>query len=265
MVGPPNLPPEGSLPARRTLLVTPTPSSPTSGASRPTTGLQVLVVEDDAVLGKALQRGLEESGHACHWTRSGARGLEFALSQKFDALVLDLMLPDLPGLEVLQRLRREGIQTPVLVLTALGSVDERVTGLQAGADDYLVKPFAFPELLARLAAITRRSLRLQSNTLRAGPLELDLSTRRVTRAGRELDLTPTEFSLLELLMRHAGQVLTRKMICEHLWDSDWEGVTNVIEVHVNRLRAKIDRDFETPLLQTVRGRGYVLRAAENHE
>ncbi len=257
-------PVEGAVLPETLPVVTSADRSPTAGEPPPAASLHVLVVEDDAVLGKALHRGLEESGHTCHWTRSGARGLEFALSQRFDALVLDLMLPDLPGLELLQRLRGEGIQTPVLVLTALGSVDERVAGLQAGADDYLVKPFAFAELLARLDAVTRRSLRMQSNTLRAGPLELDLSTRRVTRAGRELDLTPTEFSLLELLMRHAGQVLTRKMICEHLWDSDWEGVTNVIEVHINRLRTKIDRSFETPLLHTVRGRGYVLRAAENH-
>jgi two-component system OmpR family response regulator/two-component system copper resistance phosphate regulon response regulator CusR len=171
------------------------------------------------------------------------------------------MLPDLPGLELLSSVRSAGIQTPVLILTALGSVDERVAGLEAGADDYLVKPFAFPELLARLAAITRRSLQLNAQQLTAGPLSLDLSTRRVLRHGKEIDLTPTEFSLLEFLMRNAGQVVTRKMICEHLWDADWEGVTNVIEVHVNRLRSKIDRDFAVPLLQTVRGRGYVLRSS----
>ncbi|QDU37543.1 Transcriptional regulatory protein CusR [Maioricimonas rarisocia] len=219
----------------------------------------VLVVEDDPVLGKALQRGLEDGGHRCTWMRNGRRGLEQALAQKFDAIVLDLMLPELGGLDLLRALRLEGIRTPVLILSALGSVEERVNGLNAGADDYLVKPFAFPELLARLSAITRRSFQTKAQQLIVGPLTLDLSTRRVSRDDCEIDLTPTEFSLLELLMRNAGQVLTRKMMCEHLWDSDWEGVTNVIEVHINRLRAKIDREFDTQLLQTVRGRGYVLR------
>jgi two-component system OmpR family response regulator/two-component system copper resistance phosphate regulon response regulator CusR len=222
--------------------------------------MDVLIVEDDAVLGKALLRGLEETGHTVNWVKSGRRGLELAMSQKCDAIVLDLMLPDLGGLELLRQLRSKGIQTPVLILTALGSVDERVAGLRAGADDYLVKPFAFPELLARLDTITRRSLQLASQHMTIGPLSLDLSLRRVTRAGREIDLTPTEFSLLEFLMRKAGQVVTRRMVCEHLWEADWDGVTNVIEVHITRLRSKIDRDFSEPLLHTVRGRGYVLRA-----
>jgi len=222
--------------------------------------IEALIVEDDMVLGKALKRGLEDAGHASVWAKGGHRGLELALTQKADVIILDLMLPDLPGLELLRRLRNEGIHTPVLVLTALGSVDERVLGLQAGADDYLVKPFAFPELLARLIAITRRrTYQLNSMQLTAGPLTLELSSRRVTREGREIDLTPTEFNLLEFLTRNAGQVVTRKMLCEHLWESDWEGVTNVIEVHITRLRAKMDRDFESPMLHTIRGRGYVLR------
>jgi two-component system OmpR family response regulator/two-component system copper resistance phosphate regulon response regulator CusR len=223
--------------------------------------VNILIIEDDPVLGRALRQGLEESGHMCEWNRSGLRGLEQALAQKSDAIVLDRMLPDVPGLDVLRRLRLQGVRTPVLILTALGSIAERVEGLHHGADDYLVKPFAFPELLARLTAITRRSLQLSSQQLTAGPLTLDLGARRVTRDGLDISLTPTEFSLLEFLMRNAGQVVTRRMLCEHLWDADWEGVTNLIEVHVNRLRAKIDRDFETPLLQTVRGRGYVLRSA----
>jgi two-component system OmpR family response regulator/two-component system copper resistance phosphate regulon response regulator CusR len=223
--------------------------------------MELLVVEDDAVLGKALRKGLGEAGHQCKWVRSGHKGLEAALGQQFDAVVLDLMLPDRSGIEVLNELREQGIQTPVLVLTALGSIDDRVRGLNCGADDYLVKPFAFAELTARLEAVCRRAMARPSRQLQVGPLRLDLTTRRVTREQTEIDLTPTEFSLLEFLMRYAGQVVTRKMLCEHLWESDWEGVTNVIEVHVNRLRSKIDRGFEEPLVHTVRGRGYVLRGS----
>lgn len=223
--------------------------------------MDILIVEDDEVLGKALTRGLEESGHRCTWAKNGEKGYACAAAQKCDTIILDLMLPDRSGLDVLRSLRAQGIRTPVLILTALGSVDERVDGLNAGADDYLIKPFSFPELLARLAAISRRSINLSAQQLVVGPLSLDLSLRRVTRDSVEIDLTPTEFSLLEFLMRNAGQVLTRKMLCEHLWDSYWEGVTNVIEVHVTRLRAKIDRDFDQSLLQTVRGRGYVLRVS----
>lgn len=222
--------------------------------------MNLLVVEDDAVLGKALQQGLTEAGYDCTWVRNGQKGRDLALGQQFDAVVLDLMLPDLNGMDVLREMRQQGVQTPVLVLTALGSVDDRVAGLNSGADDYLVKPFAFPELTARLEAIGRRSVARPSTSLVVGPLRLDMTTRRVTRGAQEITLTPTEFSLLEYLMRYNGQVVTRKMLCEHLWEADWEGVTNVIEVHINRLRAKVDRDFEQPLIHTVRGRGYVLRA-----
>lgn len=223
--------------------------------------MRVLVIEDDAVIGRALAQGLEESGHECDLAASGRAGLNRAQLQLSDVIVLDLALPELDGMTLLRQLRSQGIDTPVLILTSLGSVDDRVAGLEAGGDDYLVKPFAFPELLARLTAITRRSINQSAQLLEVGQLMLDLSTRRVTREGKEIDLTPTEFSLLEFLMRNAGQVLTRKMICEHLWEADWEGVTNVIEVHVTRLRGKIDRGFNEPLLHTVRGRGYVLRAA----
>ncbi len=221
--------------------------------------MNILVVEDDAVLGKALKKGLQEQGHECDWLRDGQLGLSHALNRQPDAIVLDLMLPDIHGLDVLKTLRAKGVRTPVLVLTALGTVDERVAGLHAGADDYLVKPFSFAELLARLDAITRRSFQNTSQHLTVGPLSLDLTTRRVRRDDREIELTPTEFSLLEFLIRHAGQVVTRKMLCEHLWEADWEGVTNVIEVHVSRLRSKIDRGFDVPLMHTIRGRGYVLR------
>lgn len=221
--------------------------------------MNLLVIEDDPVLGKALQKGLNESGHACEWVRNGRKGLDEARTQRFDAVVLDLMLPDLPGIDIMTSLRTEGIRTPVLMLTAMGSVEDRVNGLKSGADDYLVKPFAFPELIARLEAIGRRAADRPSSTMAAGPLTLDLTNRRVSRAGTEIALTPTEFSLLEYLIRYQGQVVTRKMLCEHLWESDWEGVTNVVEVHINRLRGKIDRGFDEPLIQTVRGRGYVLR------
>jgi two-component system OmpR family response regulator/two-component system copper resistance phosphate regulon response regulator CusR len=223
--------------------------------------VKVLIIEDDAVIGRALAQGLQEAGHECDVATNGQAGLAKAQLQLTDAIVLDLALPELDGMTVLRQLRSQGIDTPVLILTSLGSVDDRVAGLEAGGDDYLVKPFAFPELLARLTAITRRSINQNSQLLEVGQLMLDLSTRRVTREDKEIDLTPTEFSLLEFLMRNAGQVLTRKMICEHLWEADWEGVTNVIEVHVTRLRGKIDRGFSEPLLHTVRGRGYVLRAA----
>jgi len=222
--------------------------------------MNLLVVEDDQALGDALLRGLREAGHGCQWARSGERGFEEAISQKFDALILDLMLPDLPGMDVMRQIRSAGVRTPVLILTALGSVDDRVNGLNSGADDYLVKPFAFAELLARLEAISRRNKDRPGTLLQAGPLALDLAKRCVTRDGVEISLTPTEFSLLEYLMRYAGQVVTRKMLCEHLWEADWEGVTNVVEVHINRLRGKVDKGFDEPLIQTVRGRGYLLKA-----
>ncbi len=222
--------------------------------------MNLLIIEDDAILGKAVQRGLLEAGHQCDWVRSGQKGFEEAQSQQFDVILLDLLLPDLPGLEVLKSLRAQGQRTPVLILTALGTIDERVAGLNAGADDYMVKPFAFPELIARLDAICRRSQAKPSASTVVGELTLNLTNRRVIRQERELDLTPTEFSLLEFLMRYAGQVVTRKMLCEHLWDSNWEGATNVIEVHINRLRSKVDKGYDRQLIQTVRGRGYSLLA-----
>jgi len=230
-------------------------------AAAGTRDMDLLIIEDDNALGKAIHRGLTEAGHECRWVRSGQRGYEEATTQKFDAIILDLMLPDLSGKEVMRMVRKAGVRTPVMMLTALGSVEDRVQGLNAGADDYLVKPFAFPELLARLEAICRRTQDRPGSTLAVGPLTLDLATRRVTRGGTEITLTPTEFSLLEFLMRYAGQVVTRKMLCEHLWEADWEGVTNVVEVHINRLRGKVDKGFDEPLIQTIRGRGYLLKAA----
>jgi two-component system OmpR family response regulator/two-component system copper resistance phosphate regulon response regulator CusR len=222
--------------------------------------MQILVVEDEQTLGRAVQRGILDAGHQCEWVQGGRRGLNEAMTQKYDAVVLDLMLPELSGSDVLKQLRSSGVRTPVLILTAKGSLEDRVEGLRDGADDYLVKPFALAELLARIDAICRRVQSRPSSEMTAGPLHLDLSNRRATRDEKEIALTPTEFSLLEYLMRHAGQVVTRKMLCEHLWEADWEGVTNVVEVHINRLRGKVDRGFPEPLIHTVRGRGYVLRA-----
>jgi two-component system, OmpR family, response regulator len=221
--------------------------------------MHLLIVEDDPVIGRSLHQGFTEAGYECVWARDGERGLELARTQQFDAIVLDLLLPIRDGLEVLRTLRGEGVLTPVVLLTALGSVEERVAGLKAGADDYLIKPFSIDELKARIEAIGRRVAKRVSPVLQVCGLTLDLSTRCVVRGEREINLTPTEFSLLEILMRHAGQVVTRKMLCEHLWDADWEGWTNVIEVHINRLRSKIDRGYEGSIIQTVRGRGYVIR------
>jgi two-component system, OmpR family, response regulator len=223
--------------------------------------MDTLVIEDDPGIGKAVQKGLEEAGHGCLWVKDGAAGLEHALSQKYDVILLDLLLPGEHGLKILQRLRSQGIRTPVIVLTALGSINDKVAGLSKGADDYLVKPFEMAELLARLEAVCRRSQIPPSAHLRVGELSLDLATRRVSSGSVDIELTPTEFSVLEMLMRHAGQVVTRKMLCETLWEADWEGTTNVIEVHINRLRTKLQRGNAGSAIQTVRGRGYALRAS----
>lgn len=223
--------------------------------------MRLLIVEDDPVVGRALRQGFSEAHFGCEWVRDGEQGLELAKSQQFDAIVLDLLLPGRGGLDVLRELRAGGVQTPILLLTALGTVEERVAGLTTGADDYLVKPFAFSELVARLKAVCRRSASRPSPLLEVGDLCLNLASRRVTRGGIEVIISPTEFSLLEFLMRHAGQVVTRKMLCEAIWYADWEGMTNVVEVHINRLRGKLDRGWEKSAIETIRGRGYVVRPA----
>ncbi len=222
--------------------------------------MEILVIEDDPVIGKSVLKGLDEAGHKCILSKNGTQGLDLARSQQYDVIILDMLIPEISGLEILSKIRQEGIRTPVIVLTALGSVEDRVTGLQKGADDYVVKPFAMAELLARIDAVRRRASTKPAPLLEVGELVLDLCTRRVTHGGIEIDLTPTEFSVLEMLMRHAGEVVTRKMLCENLWESDWEGTTNVIEVHINRLRGKLQRGSKEHLIHTIRGRGYALRA-----
>ena len=221
--------------------------------------MRILIVEDDAVLGAVLEKGLTEVGHECQWTQSGSLAVHLLGIQSFDVLILDLMLPDLPGLEVLKQLRQDKRDVSVLVLTALGSVDDRVHGLNSGADDYLVKPFAFAELVARIVAIERRKTKTPVTELQAGTLTIELTSRLVKRGEKEIELTPTEYKLLEFLMRNSDQVATRRMLCEHLWESDWEGVTNVIEVHINRLRNKLNKGFEIDMIHTIRGSGYELR------
>lgn len=220
--------------------------------------MNILIIEDDPVTGRALVKGFTEAGHRCDWLQDGDAGVEAALKQQADAIVLDLMLPRRSGKEVLRDIRSRGVLCPVVLLTAVGSVDDRVQGLNSGADDYIVKPFEFAELLARIHAVVRRTQTRPTPMLKVGDVALDLTTRRVTRNGQDIDLTPIEFSLLELLMRYAGQVVTRKMLCEHVWGFNWDGTTNVIEVHVNRLRGKLDRGREGSVIQTVRGRGYAI-------
>lgn len=238
-----------------TALKSPPVSSPV--AEQP--AMQLLIIEDDSVMGKALNQGLTEAGHQCRWIKDGSAALTQLQEANYDVVLLDIMLPGVTGIELLKQIRAAGNRTPVILVTALGSVEERVAGLNAGADDYLVKPFALAELSARMEAVCRRTNNRPTTTMQVADLTLDLSTRRVRRGEQDIELTPMEFSLLELLMRYAGQVVTRKMLCEHLWEYDWEGTTNVIEVHINRLRNKLDKIVKTPLIQTIRGRGYALR------
>jgi two-component system, OmpR family, response regulator len=225
--------------------------------------MRVLVIEDDPGVAAFVTKGLKEHGYIVDHAADGKDGLFLAMSERYDIMVIDRMLPNVDGLTIVQTLRASGNQTPVLILSALGQVDERVRGLRAGSDDYLVKPFAFAELLARLDALTRRSEResaAQQTTLEVGDLTMDLLARSVTRAGQPIHLQEREFSLLNYLVRHAGQVVTRTMLLEALWDYHFDPQTNVVDVHVSRLRQKIDKPFDKPLIHTVRGAGYVLRA-----
>ena len=224
--------------------------------------MRVLVIEDDLEAARYLVKGLKESGHVADHAADGADGLAMAEAENYEVLIVDRMLPRLDGLSLIEHLRSGGDTVPILILSALGEVDDRVKGLKAGGDDYLVKPYAFAELLARIEALVRRQAPDAVETdLQVADLEMNLLTRQVTRAGREIQLQPREFTLLEYLLRHAGQTVTRTMLLEGVWDYHFDPQTNVIDVHISRLRSKIDKGFATPLLHTVRGAGYCLRAA----
>jgi two-component system copper resistance phosphate regulon response regulator CusR len=220
--------------------------------------MKILIVEDEPKTGDYLRQGLAEAGFVVDLARDGHDGLHLAQTGDYDLVILDVMLPGLDGWGVLRELRRAGREMPVLFLTARDQVEDRVRGLELGADDYLVKPFAFSELLARVRTLLRRGRSKEPDVLRAADLELDLLRRRVTRAGARIDLTAKEFALLELLLRRQGEVLPRSLIASQVWDMNFDSDTNVIEVAVRRLRAKVDEPFEPKLIRTVRGMGYVL-------
>jgi len=224
--------------------------------------MRILVVEDDKKIASFVARGLKEAGFAVDQAENGEDGLLLALAHPYDTAVLDLMLPKLDGLSLIEELRKKKVLTPVLILSARRSVDDRVKGLQAGGDDYLTKPFSFVELLARVQALIRRASRETEPTrLVTGDLAIDLLAREVTRAGSRIDLQPREFALLEYLMRNAGRVVSKTMILEHVWGYDFDPLTNVVDVLVSRLRNKVDRQFEKKLIQTHRGVGYALKTS----
>ena len=225
--------------------------------------MHILIIEDDKESADYLAKGLRESGHTVEAVDDGRAGLIKAAAETFDILIVDRMLPGLDGLSLVQHLRATDDTTPVLFLSALGEVDDRVKGLRAGGDDYLIKPYAFAELLARVETLGRRPQSTAVSTLlKVEDLELDLLGRKASRGGQPIDLQAKEFQLLEVLMRHAGQVMTRTMLLEQVWDYHFDPQTNVIDVHISRLRQKIDRDFTIPLIHTIRGAGYCLRAPD---
>ena len=224
-------------------------------------GMKLLLIEDDAGMAGFILRGLKEHGHVVDHAPNGKDGLYIAASEKYDAMIIDRMLPGLDGLSIIKMLRATGNHTPAIFLTTMDGIDDRVEGLDAGADDYLVKPFAFAELLARIGALLRRPpVSDVRTTLRVGDLEMDLLKHSVSRAGRAVDLQPQEFRLLEYLMRSEGRIVTRTMLLENVWDFHFDPKTSVVETHVSRLRTKIDKGFATELLRTLRGVGYCLRA-----
>src|SRR6187397_1344729 len=226
------------------------------------TPMRLLIIEDDHAAADYLVKAFREVGHVADWSADGEDGLAMALDGGYDVLIVDRMLPRRDGLSVISALRAKAIDTPVLILSALGQVDDRVKGLRAGGDDYLPKPYSFSELLARVEVLSRRRGSREETVYRVGDLELDRLSHQVARAGREIDLQPREFRLLEYLMKHAGQVVTRTMLLENVWDYHFDPQTNVIDVHISRLRSKIDKGFSQALLHTVRGAGYVIRDAK---
>ncbi|MHB8524437.1 MAG: winged helix-turn-helix domain-containing protein [Limisphaerales bacterium] len=225
--------------------------------------MKILVIEDEADTAEYIAQGLREHGHTVDVAANGKDGLFLAAGEKYDVMVVDRMLPGLDGLALVKTIRGAGVATPVLFLTTMGGIDDRVEALEAGGDDYLVKPFAFAELVARVNALGRRPALVPEQTvLRVADLEVDLIKHAVKRRGRRIDLQPREFRLLEYLMRHAGRVVTRTMLLEHVWEFHFDPKTSVVETHISRLRSKIDKDFKPELIHTVRGTGYCLRASE---
>jgi two-component system OmpR family response regulator len=225
--------------------------------------VRLLIIEDDGDVASYVRSGLEQAGYTVDSAANGRDGLFLATTESYDGIIVDRMLPGVDGLTIIRTMRASDISTPALVLSALGEVDDRVDGLKAGGDDYLVKPFAFAELQARIEALLRRQRSggdIEQTVLRVGDLSMDLLRRQVDRGGRRIELQPKEFQLLEYLMRHAGQVVTRTMLLESVWSYHFDPQTNVIDVHMSRLRTKIDKDFDRPLLHTVRGAGYRLEA-----
>ena len=223
--------------------------------------MKVLVIEDDVATGAYISKGLQEQGHVVDLAPNGRDGLFLAAGESYDIMIVDRMLPALDGLSLVKTIRAAGVKTPVLFLTTMSAVGDRVEGLEAGGDDYLVKPFAFAELLARVNALARRPPMVQVQTvLKVADLEMDLISRTVRRAGQEVELQPREFRLLEYLMRNAGRVVTRTMLLENVWDFHFDPKTNIVETHISRLRSKVDRGYNSELIETVRGSGYLLRA-----
>ncbi len=222
--------------------------------------MKILLIEDDKEVSTFIAKGFRETGHVVEACLNGKEGLLKAASEKFDVLIVDRMLPGVDGLTIIKTLRGADNQTPILILSTLGDVDDRVKGLRSGGDDYLVKPFAFSELLARVEVLNKRNNKLEDSQLKlnAQDMEIDLLKRTVTRSGKEIDLQAREFKLLEYILKHKGQVVTRTMLLENVWDYNFDPQTNVIDVHISRLRNKIDKGFEKPILKTIRGVGYII-------
>lgn len=221
--------------------------------------MRILIVEDEKKIAAFIKRGLKEAGYSIDVANDGEQGYYLASTEEYDLIILDVMLPKMDGVTLCKKLREEKVTIPVLMLTAKDSIKDKVTGLDAGANDYLTKPFAFEEFLARVRALLRTTGTAQSTKLETGDLILDLLSHKVTRSGKEIELTSKEFSMLEYFMRHEGAVVTRTMLSEHVWDVNFDTYTNVIDVYINYLRNKIDKDFEKKLIHTVRGRGYILK------